>query len=127
LSIASILVWDPTYVIIDEPTVGLDFYYRRLLVDMIKKIVMEGKTVIVVTHDVDFALLTSQRCIILCDGIMLRDGPIFDVLSDDTLIMKASLVQTFTLRMVKTLLDGKSKPDEIMEVINFLNWGFRNA
>lgn len=127
LSIASVLVWDPTYIIIDEPTVGLDFYYRRLLVDMIRKIVMEGKTVIVVTHDVDFALLTSQRCIILCDGAMLRDGPIFAVLSDDALITKASLVKTFTLRIAKTLLDEESKPDEVLEVINFLNWGLEKA
>lgn len=127
LSIASVLVWDPTYVIIDEPTVGLDFRYRRLLVDMIRRIVAEGKTVIVVTHDVDFALLTSQRCITLCDGTLLRDGPIFDVLSDESLIEKASLVQTFTLKIAKTLLSRGSRTDEVMEVINVLNWGAGNT
>lgn len=123
LSIASVLVWDPNYVIIDEPTVGLDYRYRKLLVDMINRIVAEGKTVIVVTHDVDFALLTSHRCIIVYDGTVLSDGPIFDVLSNEGVIEKASLMQTFTLRVVRTFIEKGLESDEVMDVLGVLNWG----
>lgn len=123
LSIASVLVSDPTYVIIDEPTVGLDFHYRKLLVDIIKKIIKEGKTVLVVTHDIDFALLTCKRVILIADGMIIKDGSIYETLLDDKLIEQASLVPTFTLRILDALVKSNYDKNKISDLIETLNFG----
>jgi energy-coupling factor transport system ATP-binding protein len=123
LSIASVLVCDPTYVAIDEPTVGLDFHYRKLLVDLIEKIVEAGKTVLVITHDIDFAVVTARRSILMSNGSVIIDGPLLEVLTNDRIIKNASLIQTFTLGVIKSLKQEGVETDEIDKVMKLLTLG----
>ncbi len=76
LSIAIALSWSPEYVILDEPTIGLDGTSRKTLIDMIHEILRDGKTVIIVSHDINFILEFKTRLIILNDGEIKYDGPI---------------------------------------------------
>jgi ABC-2 type transport system ATP-binding protein len=74
--IARSLIHKPLFIILDEPTVGLDPHIRRNLWDMIKNLKQEGITVLLTTHYLDEAEKLSDRVCILDKGqIKLIDTP----------------------------------------------------
>lgn len=74
--IARSLIHQPQFIILDEPTVGLDPHIRRNLWDMIKDLKNDGMTVLLTTHYLDEAEKLSDRVCILDKGqIKLIDTP----------------------------------------------------
>jgi ABC-2 type transport system ATP-binding protein len=79
-SIATTLINKPRIVFLDEPTTGLDPQARRNLWDLVKRIRLEGVTVIITTHYMDEAE-------VLCDRVAIMDkGKIIAIDSPDSLI-----------------------------------------
>ncbi len=74
VAIAILLALKPDILIIDEPTTGLDNYYRSLIGFTLLKLASMGITVVFVTHDVDFAFEIADRFIVLKDGRIGYDG-----------------------------------------------------
>ena len=74
LSIASAIAMDPELIIMDEPTTGQDEETLSQLASIIRGLKSYGKTVMIVTHDTDFAFQTSDRVVILKDGGIVYDG-----------------------------------------------------
>lgn len=70
--IARALIHNPSIVILDEPTVGLDPDIRRKLWEQVKKLKAMGITVILTTHYLDEAEMLSDRVCILSKGKVLR-------------------------------------------------------
>lgn len=70
LVIARSLMHDPSIVILDEPTVGLDPHIRRELWEIIRKLKQKGVTVILTTHYLDEAEILSDRVVILDKGVI---------------------------------------------------------
>jgi ABC-2 type transport system ATP-binding protein len=74
--IARSLIHEPEFIILDEPTVGLDPHIRRQLWDVIRDLKKDGITVLLTTHYLDEAEKLSDRVCILDKGtIMLIDTP----------------------------------------------------
>lgn len=74
--IARSLIHNPEFVILDEPTVGLDPHIRRTLWTMIKDLKKDGITVLLTTHYLDEAEKLSDRVVILDKGLIkLIDTP----------------------------------------------------
>lgn len=74
--IARSLIHEPEFIILDEPTVGLDPHIRRTLWDMIKDLKKDGITVLLTTHYLDEAEKLSDRVVILDKGLIkLIDAP----------------------------------------------------
>lgn len=74
--IARSLIHNPEFVILDEPTVGLDPHIRRALWSMIKELKQDGITVLLTTHYLDEAEKLSDRVVILDQGLIkLIDTP----------------------------------------------------
>jgi len=74
--IARSLIHQPDFIILDEPTVGLDPQIRRQLWDMIKELKKSGITILLTTHYLDEAEKLSDRVCILDKGyIRLIDTP----------------------------------------------------
>lgn len=74
--IARSLIHKPSFIVLDEPTVGLDPHIRRNLWEMIKNLKAEGITVLLTTHYLDEAEKLSDRVCILDKGqIKLIDTP----------------------------------------------------
>ena len=71
IAIASVLTAQPDYLVLDEPTAGLDGNASRNLALLMKNIASEGKGIIHITHDIELALNLSDRIIILEDGRLL--------------------------------------------------------
>ncbi|MBO3832968.1 MAG: ABC transporter ATP-binding protein [Candidatus Brockarchaeota archaeon] len=101
LAIASIMAWRPEALIVDEPTIGMDYAQKLNIRRVLRSIVSEGRCVIVITHDVDFAASICERAIILSRGEVIGDGRLRDLLSDDKLVEKASLRKPFLIELEK--------------------------
>jgi len=72
----------PDLVIMDEPTRGLDYRSKRLIMDYLGECKERGSTLLVATHDVEFASGLSDRVAIMGDGGVIAEGPAAEVMSD---------------------------------------------
>lgn len=76
-ALAKVLLIKPAILLLDEPTKGLDACSKRGVADILKKLKDEGKTIVIVTHDVEFAAEYADRCAMFFDGqIVSVDGRI---------------------------------------------------
>jgi energy-coupling factor transporter ATP-binding protein EcfA2 len=81
VALAAILVAEPSTLLLDEPTRGLDPLEKRALAQFLRGQTERGRTVIMATHDVELAAQAAQRVVILEQGRVLVDGPVREVMS----------------------------------------------
>lgn len=77
------LAMEPEILVLDEPSSNLDPASRRELADILRSL---DVTVLMVTHDLPYALELCPRALILSDGAIAADGPTAALLSDDDLM-----------------------------------------
>ena len=75
LTLACILAWDPDVVILDEPTVGQDAIQKERLAGTIRLLGTAGKTIVVVSHDIEFLWPIQPRVVVMKSGRIVADGP----------------------------------------------------
>jgi len=99
VTIASILVLDPSILILDEPTAGQDFKHYSEIMNFLTKLKKRGITIIIITHDMHLMLEYCQRAIVIADQKILMDDYAYKTLINDSIIEKANLKKTslFTL------------------------------
>lgn len=73
VTIASILAMNPDFLILDEPTVAQDAANKARLRDLFTEQITQNKTVVLITHDIDFALSITNRIILMKDGKIHSD------------------------------------------------------
>ncbi len=66
-AIAKILMKDPDIILLDEPTKGIDAWSKEKLIQILRNLAEGGKTIIIVTHDNEFAAEIADRCALLFD------------------------------------------------------------
>jgi ABC-type polar amino acid transport system ATPase subunit len=71
---------DPPLLLMDEPTASLDPARRSELGDSLAKLTGEGRTLLIATHDDDFARDFATRIVILAEGTVVEQGPPGEVL-----------------------------------------------
>jgi energy-coupling factor transporter ATP-binding protein EcfA2 len=81
LALAVVLGSDTSVVALDEPTRGLDYRAKQILVDILRRLAAEGHCVIAATHDVELAALVADRVVVLAGGEVVTDGPARAVLT----------------------------------------------
>ena len=92
LAIASIICRDPDILIFDEPTLGQDAREIEFFLRLIEKERENDKTIIIITHNIEFAFEFIPRTILMADGKIIADGPTQKVLNCEELIEKSSLI-----------------------------------
>lgn len=92
VALASVLAWDPKILILDEPTIGQDSYQKERLRQFIIQLNRQGKTVIIVTHDIEFVAECEPRVILMANGKVIADGEAREILTDPDLVEESSLV-----------------------------------
>ena len=65
---AKILLMEPKIILLDEPTKGIDAYSKKVLADILYRLKTQGITVVMVTHDIEFAAEHADRCGMFFDG-----------------------------------------------------------
>lgn len=93
IAMASIVAMDTPALIFDEPTAGLDYYEITLFIDTLAKLQNEGKTVVVITHDMDFVAENISRVISLSDGRKVFDGNVRELFNWSELMTSCGLLQ----------------------------------
>lgn len=92
LAVASIICRDPRILVFDEPTMGQDAREIEFFLELIRNERMKGKTIIIVTHNVEFAFEHIPRTILMANGQIIADGPTPQVLNSELLVERTSLV-----------------------------------
>ena len=91
VSIADILAMEPDMILLDEPTASLDPENVEILRQTLDTLSGAGITLVVSTHDVDFAYCFSTRAIVFCKGEIIADGDIDDIFAMDDVLNAAGL------------------------------------
>ena len=87
VALATVLATDPDVLVLDEPSSNLDPRARRELVEVLRDLVAGRPiTLVVVTHDLPFALELCPRSVVLDDGRLVADGDTRTLLADDALL-----------------------------------------
>lgn len=103
VSIADILAMETEIIIFDEPTASLDPVHAKMLEDILAELEQEGKTILVSTHDVDFAYRFADRVLIFSQGELIADGITEEILKDETVLSKANLVKPMIMQVYEML------------------------
>lgn len=72
--IAKIMLLNPKIVLLDEPTKGLDAYFKEELGELLLKLKKMGVTIVLVSHDIEFCARYSDRCAMFFDGGIVSEG-----------------------------------------------------
>ncbi|MCC6029350.1 MAG: ATP-binding cassette domain-containing protein [Candidatus Korarchaeum sp.] len=88
---ASVLAMDPEIIVFDEPTTGQDEETLEQMREVIGRLSDSGKTIVIVTHDSDFAVSVADRLAILKDGTIYAEGDPLKLLRDDRLVEEAGI------------------------------------
>jgi energy-coupling factor transport system ATP-binding protein len=115
VALASILAWDPQIVILDEPTIGQDHRQKEKLQQFILQLNAQKKTVVVVTHDVEFVAECNPRVILMRQGQVLLDGVAEQILNDPELLAQASIVPPQITKIFLELAD-LGLPTDVIDV-----------
>lgn len=88
VAVATVLAMEPEILVMDEPSSNLDPASRRELADIVTSL---DVTVLMVTHDLPYALELCERSVILADGVIAADGATRDILGDADLMARNRL------------------------------------
>ena len=91
VSIADIIAMDSEIIIFDEPTAALDPLNAAMLEEVLGKMNEEGRTMLISTHDVDFAYRWAERVIVFSNGQIIADDTPFNIFKREDILEQASL------------------------------------
>jgi energy-coupling factor transport system ATP-binding protein len=92
VALASVLAWDPKILILDEPTIGQDYQQKEKLRQFILQMKTQEKTIIMVTHDVEFVAECNPRVLLMREGKIIADGEAKNILTNPDILSAASIV-----------------------------------
>lgn len=74
LALGKILLREPKILLLDEPTKGLDPYFKQTLAGIFEQLCAQGITILMVTHDIEFCAEHADRCALFFDGEVVSCG-----------------------------------------------------
>ncbi|TGB15119.1 ABC transporter ATP-binding protein [Streptomyces sp. MZ04] len=92
VAVATVLAMEPEILVLDEPSSNLDPASRRELADILRSL---DVTVLMITHDLPYALELCPRSVILSQGLIVADGPTGELLGDEELMRSHRLELPF--------------------------------
>jgi energy-coupling factor transport system ATP-binding protein len=105
VAVASILAMDPKVLVIDEPTTGMDRVGAIACMSLLSRWAGEGRTILVITHDMDVVSEFIERSIVMANGRILADGSTQDVFRDQEVLAEAHLVAPAAVTISDRLTD----------------------
>jgi len=103
VALASVLAWDPEILILDEPTIGQDYQQKEKLRQFIVQMQTQGKTVVIVTHDVEFVAECNPRVVLMKEGKIVADGEGKEILTNPEALAQSSIVLPQIAQIFKQL------------------------
>jgi len=119
IALCSVLTMKPETLIVDEPTTGQDMRQSYEVMEILKTLNKEGKTVVFITHNMRLVAEYAKRSVVMNNGRILLDGPTADVFSNFELLSKAQLKPP-QVTIIASKLRGYIKESRILNVDDFL-------
>jgi len=115
VALASVLAWDPQILILDEPTIGQDHRQKENLRQFITQMQTQGKTVVIVTHDVEFVAECNPRVVLMAEGKIVADGGGREILTNAEVLEQSSIVLP-QIAQVFTRLTEQGLPKDVIDI-----------
>lgn len=112
VAIADILVMHPEVMILDEPAAALDPKHTRKVQQIVDRLTEKGITVLMATHDIDYAYSWADEIVLMHRGKAIRQGTPFEVCSDREALKAASLEVPAVLKMHERLKEKGLIPQD---------------
>lgn len=103
VSIADIIAMKPEVIIFDEPTASLDPVNASMFEEVLEKLEAEHTTLLVSTHDVDFAYRWAERVLVFCNGRIIADGTPSEIFCQEEVLKQANLKKPILLEVCEVL------------------------
>ena len=126
VALASVLAWNPKILILDEPTIGQDYQQKEKLRQFILQMKAQRKTIIIVTHDVEFVAECNPRVLLMLEGKIVADGEARKVLTNPEILTQASIVppqiaqiflQLSDLELPKNVIDIYEAQEILLKIL----------
>jgi energy-coupling factor transport system ATP-binding protein len=114
LAVAAVLALDPEVVVLDEPTTGLDSVEQRRMLELLRRLHAEGRTIVVITHTPWVIAEYAERVLLLDRGRLRYDGPVRAFLADDELAAAAAFRAPDVTRLGRLLGCTPLSVDELV-------------
>lgn len=115
VAISGILSFDPDILVFDEPTAGLDPVGESEILDIIQKAKNNGKTVIVISHNMDHVLEKADNVVVMHDGEVIKIGSSYEIFTDNNLVKKTSIDKPKIIETIDELVKINFKYNKIYE------------
>ena len=112
VAIADILVMHPEVMTLDEPAAALDPKHTRKVQQIVDRLTEKGITVLMATHDIDYAYSWADEIVLMHRGKVIRQGTPFEVCSDREALKAASLEVPAVVRMHERLKEKGLIPED---------------
>ena len=103
VSIADIIAMKPEVIIFDEPTASLDPVNVSMFEEVLEKLEKEHTTLLVSTHDIDFAYRWAERILVFAHGKIIADGTPAEIFSQPDILKEANLKKPILLEVCEIL------------------------
>ncbi len=110
VALAKVLATKPKLLLMDEPTKGLDAVKKQKMIAILKQLQAEGVTLVIVTHDVEFAALCADRCALFFRGRIVSEAP------PDVFFSDNRFYTTAASRMTKGYYDRAVTVEHVVEL-----------
>lgn len=129
VSIADIIAMESEVIVFDEPTSSLDPVNAEVFEQVIEKLSQRGKTLLISTHDMDFAYRWADRILVFSDGKIIADDTPVAIFENKEIVTKANLKKPMLFSIYEMLAEknmiqkGKRYPrnldmlDKVLETI----------
>lgn len=116
LAIAKVLLCNPSILLFDEPTKGMDNFFKIQFAEIIRNLKERGITVLMISHDIEFCAQYADRCGLMFDGQVITENNARDFFSGNSFYTTVSnklardkIDKAITVKDVVEALGGKVK------------------
>ncbi|CAM5687681.1 ABC transporter ATP-binding protein OS=Lysinibacillus sphaericus OX=1421 GN=LS41612_09425 PE=3 SV=1 [Lysinibacillus sphaericus] len=113
VAMAGVLAMEPSVLLLDEPTAGLDTYYAAQLLQYLAKLEDGQRTFLLATHDIALAYEWADQIIVMEAGKIIYNGDPIDMFYQEELLEKAHLERPWVFEMTLALQTKKLLGDNI--------------
>ena len=112
VAIADILVMHPEVMILDEPAAALDMKHTKKVNEMIERLTEKGITVLIATHDIEYACGWADEIVLMHEGKVIRHAETMEICQDEEALKEAELEIPTVIRMYRKLTEKKILSDK---------------
>ena len=109
VAIAGVIAMDPKVLLVDEPTAGLDHEGIHEIFNVLEELSEMGKTVVVATHDLDFALSWADRIVLMDRGEIVAEGDEIKAFGYLKMPTKERIKSMLGISRLSDLFEGKGR------------------